>query len=305
MAVANAIGMTFGDAKMITFETLSGRSDKEAFSRVAIDDRSVLVKKPLEGFPYDVTYQNEASLRAIYSSTGVWSYERIEAHRGKYGIEAKRCSVSENLWAKWSAIHRPSYEITQPVLDMLRKKDIDVPALTSLLGRSLLSEKDIAVLVNPEQKDVVLKYAKVLPLNTVSLQTVEIWAELEYLHKLIQPQTGDIDLAKVPCYTVDDNSIATLRGNDIPEALIKSMIAIKEQRYKGIDSYVKAIEKDCGLALTKDQRNTVFKYATRVRKDSPQSIVSHRLGEPLIQEITKTIHNLTQEEKKSLDRDLR
>lgn len=142
MAVANAIAMTLGDAKLITFETLQGKQSLVT-STILVDGKTINIHRPLENFPNDVTYMNQKSLAVLHSSTKVWPNERVNAHLGRLGIEAKRCSASEELWDKWQALQKA----TPPI--------------------------------------------------TPSLRTVEVWAELEFLHKLLRPTANERQEAKM------------------------------------------------------------------------------------------------------------
>lgn len=108
MSVASGIAMTFGKGKPITYESVMGDSQRPKEKAVQTEDgRIVYVRERLENFPDDVTYLTEESIKTVLYLSKIgkkakpWDTERAKAHLGEYGIEAKRCSASDELWAKF------------------------------------------------------------------------------------------------------------------------------------------------------------------------------------------------------------
>ncbi len=148
IATASGIGMALGGSKPITYESLqSGSAGRPSENSVETEDGQIVsVKKALQGFPNDVTYMNEDSIKTLLSMSnkGVkarpWDLKRAKAHRGDFGIAAKRCSVSQELWQKYLIYEQANKE--------------------------------------------------------VSLQLVKVWAEMEWISKILMPQTWDIARAR-------------------------------------------------------------------------------------------------------------
>ncbi len=170
VATASGIGMALGGGKPITYESLqSGSRGRPKETQVETEDGQVVsVRRHLDNFPNDVTYMNEDSIKTVLfmSNKGKkarpWNIERAKAHRGDFGIAAKRCSVSQELWTKYTICKE--------------------------------TEKDI------------------------SLQLVKVWAEMEWITKVLMPQTWDI--AKARKEKIDP---AVLRSKKLGMKLIQAL----------------------------------------------------------------------------------